>query len=52
MYGAMVSLVMPSARTRDNGHKLEHPLNIRKNFCDVQMMEHWNFLSRVVMESP
>ena len=42
----------PSTRKRDNGHDLEHgrfPLNIRKHFCAVQMMEHWHRLPREVL---
>ena len=41
--GARLCLVVPSARTRGSGHKLElgkFPLNYRKNFCAVQLKEH------------
>jgi len=37
--------VVPSKRTRDNGHKWRHRkflLNMRKNFYTVRVMEHWN----------
>lgn len=42
-------------RTRDKEHKLVHrrfPLNIRKHFFTVQVMEHWHVLPRKAMESP
>ena len=47
--------VLPSGRTRGNGHKLKHkgfPLNIRKHFCTVQVMEHWHRLPREAVEAP
>ena len=48
-------LVVPSSKTRGNEHKLEHRkfhLNMRKNFFTVWGAEHWNRLSREVVELP
>lgn len=52
--GARFFSVVPSDRTRSNGHSLKHmmlPVNIRKHFSTVRVNNYWQQLPREVVES-
>ena len=53
--GPRLFSVVPSNRTRGDGHKPKHKkfyLNMRKNFFTVRVMEPWNIFPRGVVDSP
>jgi len=53
--GARLSSVVPSNRTKGNGHKLKRRkfrLNMQMIFVTLRLMEPWNMLPREAVDSP
>jgi len=53
--GAKLFSVVPSNRTRGNGHKVEHwmfRLSMTKNFFPLRVTEPWNRLPSEVVDFP